>query len=331
MVLASDLGERKIIEMLRENLEIPTNMILPFGDDVSAISVPGDLACVLKTDMLVAKTDVPPGMSIQQAARKAVVMNISDFAAKGVRPLAVLVSVGIPASFTREEIIQLGTGLNQGATEYGTFVVGGDTNEADDLIISCAVFGLSSPELLVGRSGAEIGDIVAVTGPFGNTGAGFRILLEGVEPPPGVREKILSSIYMPRARLELGVALVEERVVSSSIDSSDGLAWCLHELSAASDVGFELDSIPVSEEASIFGKAQGLDPEELALYGGEEYELVLTIPPKKLGQAMRVAEGKDSRIAPVGRVVDLKRGVILKSGEKEKEVASKGWEHFSEQ
>ncbi|UCD72687.1 MAG: thiamine-monophosphate kinase, partial [Candidatus Bathyarchaeota archaeon] len=230
MSRASDLGERKIIEILKENFEIPMDMILPFGDDVSAISIPGGLAGVLKTDMLVARTDVPPMMTIQQAGRKAVVMNVSDFAAKGVKPLAVMVSLGIPAGFTREDIVQLGKGLNQGAAEYGTFVVGGDTNEADDLIISCFLFGISDPDLLVGRSGAKIGDVVAVTGLFGNTGAGLKILLERMKSPSEVRERILESIYMPRAQLELGLALAEMRLLSSSIDSSDGLAWCLHEL-----------------------------------------------------------------------------------------------------
>ena len=329
MLLASDLGERKIIEILRENLEIPVDMLLPFGDDVSAISLPGDLAGVLKTDMLVAKTDILPGMSIQQAARKAVVMNISDFAAKGVRPLAVLVSVGIPANLTREEIVQLGKGLNQGAREYGAFVVGGDTNEADDLTISCFVFGVSSPELLVGRSGAEIGDVIAVTGPFGNTGAAFKILLDGAKPPPGVREKILDSAYMPRARLELGLALVEEKLVSSSIDSSDGLAWCLYELSLASNVGFELDTVPVSKEAAIFARAQGLNPEDLALYGGEEYELVFTVPSEKLEEAMRTADRRGLGIIPIGRVVDSDRGIVLKTAEGVERLAVRGWEHFS--
>jgi thiamine-monophosphate kinase len=183
------------------------------------------------------------------------------------------VSLGIPPEFTRENIVQLGKGLNQGATEYGTFVAGGDTNEADDLIISCFLFGISNPDLLVGRSGAKIGDVVAVTGPFGNTGAGFKILLEEMKSPSKVRGKILESIYMPRAQLEPGLALAEMRLLSSSIDSSDGLAWCLYELSLAGNVGFKLDDIPVSEEARIFAKAQGLDPRDLALYGGEEYEL----------------------------------------------------------
>jgi len=283
----------------------------------------------LKTDMLVAKTDVLPGMSVEQAARKAVVMNISDFAAKGVRPLAILVSVGLPASLTRDEIAQIGRGLNQGAREYGTFVVGGDTNEADDLVISCSLFGVCDPGLLVARSGGRVGDIVVVTGPFGNTGAGFKILLEGMQSPPEVRERILESVYTPRARLELGLMLAERRLVSSSIDSSDGLAWCLHELSLASKVGFELNRVPVSAEARAFAAANGLSPEELALYSGEEYELVLTMPPGKLDEAMSLTDTLGSKITPIGRVVERSRGIVLRINGEERQLPVKGWEHFS--
>ncbi len=328
---ASDLGERKIIEIFRENLEMPEDMVLPFGDDASAISLPGGLAGVLKTDMLVARTDVPPGMSLQQAARKAVVMNISDFAAKGVRPLAILVSIGIPSSLTEQEIIQIGKGLNQGAREYGTFVVGGDTGEADDLVISCSLFGVCNPEMIVARSGARVGDILAVTGFFGNTAAGLKILLEGMEAPAGIREKILQSVYTPKAQLKAGLMLAERKLASSSIDSSDGLVWCLHELSSASNIGFELERIPVSKEARTFADALHLSAEDLALYGGEEYELVLTIPAGKLGEAVGAAEMIGSNILPIGQVVEPSRGIVLKEGRSEKRLLIRGWEHFSKE
>jgi thiamine-monophosphate kinase len=329
MSRAPILGERKIIEILRENLEIPTDMVVPFGDDVSAISISDKQAGILKADMLVAKTDIPPGMTIKQAGRKAVVMNISDFAAKGVRPLAVMVSLGIPPGFTKEEVIQLGKGLNQGATAYGASIVGGDTNEADDLVISCFLFGICDPKNLVRRSGASIGDILAVTGFFGNTAAGLKILLQGMKPPPKVRKKILESVYMPKARLDIGLMLAENRLLSSSIDSSDGLSWCLHELSLASKVGFELDRVPVSAEAKVFAETHNLDPLDLALYGGEEYELVMTIPPKNLKEAMSIAEGKGLKIIPIGQAVDLETGLVLKNGGSWRHLPVRGWEHLS--
>ena len=85
---------------------------VPFGDDVSACSIGRSSLAVLKTDMLVDKTDIPSGMSLRQAARKAVIMNVSDFAAKGVEPTAVLVSLGLPRDLTRKDIEQIGDGLN---------------------------------------------------------------------------------------------------------------------------------------------------------------------------------------------------------------------------
>ncbi|MEM2936836.1 MAG: AIR synthase related protein [Candidatus Bathyarchaeia archaeon] len=95
-----ELGEKKVIEMIMSHLDQMPNMPIPFGDDVSAVQLDGNRLAVVKTDMLVGKTDVPPGMSLRQAARKAVVMNISDFAAKGVKPLIVLSSIGLPRIFT---------------------------------------------------------------------------------------------------------------------------------------------------------------------------------------------------------------------------------------
>ena len=93
---SEDLGERKIIELIQSHLSVMPDSPMPFGDDVSAVDLGNGQVAVLKTDMLVGKTDVPRDMSLWQAARKTVVMNVSDFAAKGVQPVAVLVSLGLP-------------------------------------------------------------------------------------------------------------------------------------------------------------------------------------------------------------------------------------------
>ena len=115
----SGLGEREIIKIIQNHLDTMPKMPIQFGDDVSAYDLENGKLAVLKTDMLVGLTDVPPDMSLWQAARKAVVMNISDFAAKGVKPLTLLVSLGLPANISREEIEEIGKGLNAGAREYG--------------------------------------------------------------------------------------------------------------------------------------------------------------------------------------------------------------------
>ena len=129
----SEMGEHEVIETIIDVLEKMPNMPIPFGDDVSAIEIAEEKLIVIKTDMLVGKTDIPPHMNHWMAARKAIVMNMSDLAAKGVKPEGVLVSLGIPSEMTKKEIVQIGKGLNDGAREYGTYILGGDTNEGKEL------------------------------------------------------------------------------------------------------------------------------------------------------------------------------------------------------
>jgi len=317
-----ELGERKIIDIILSQLEPMPIMPIPFGDDASAIDIGSGKLAVIKTDMLVGKTDVPPKMILWQAARKAVVMNISDLAAKGVKPIALLASVGIPRGLRKQDIEQIGEGLNKGAREYDAYILGGDTNEASDLVISCAALGIGEKRRLMLRSGAKPGDIVAVTGPFGKTAAGLKILLQNLSTPLGIRKKFMDSVLMPRARLNEGLTLAQTGAVTASIDSSDGLAWSLHEISRASQVGFLIDGFPIAEEAKQLAKMYKLDPVELCLYGGEEYELVVTVKPR----LWRRVRDKVSLIK-IGRVTREKR-LVLKLGKKAGPIESRGWEHF---
>jgi len=321
------VGEREIIEILLERFERMQNMPIPFGDDVSAYPLNGDRVIILKTDMLVGKTDVPPKMSLWQAARKAVVMNVSDFAAKGVRPKVILVSLGLPRGLSVEGIKEIGDGLNAGAREYNTYIVGGDTNEATDLVISLSVFGIARKDEVMLRNGAKPGDIVGVTGFFGKTYAGLKILLEGFKAPKNVYDVLVESVYMPKARLNEGLALTLTGAVTASIDSSDGLAWSLYEIAKASHVGFLIDNPPVASETKKFAEINSLDPLELAFYGGEEYELVLTVKSKLWSNAEEAVKKAGGSLIRIGRVTAEKQVILEVDGEK-RVIEPRGWEHF---
>jgi thiamine-monophosphate kinase len=298
------------------------NMPIPFGDDISAVDIGNEKLAVIKTDMLVGKTDVPPRMSLLQAARKAVVMNISDLAAKGVKPIALLVAVGVPRNLKRMDIEQIGEGLNQGAREYNAYILGGDTSEASDLIISCAALGIGEKNRIMLRNSAKSGDIVAVTGLFGNTPAGLKILLQCLSALSKTKKMLVESVLMPKARLNEGLNLAQTRAVTASIDSSDGLAWSLHEISRASKVGFLVDNLPISAEAKQFAERHKLDPVELCLYGGEEYELVVTVKPKLWKRAEKAAS-----LIKIG-VVTKENKIILKTRRKTMLIDARGYEHF---
>src|SRR3990170_5961740 len=322
-----EVGERSIIKIIRKRLDAIPASPVPFGDDVSAVTIQGEHVAVLKTDMLVGKTDVPHGMSLWQAARKAVVMNVSDFAAKGVQPLAVLVSLGLPRTLSIKDVEEIADGLNSGAREYGAYVVGGDTGETSDLVIAVSLFGTAEQKTLMLRSGAKAGDTVAVTGFFGKTAAGLRLLLDGYAASKDLREVLLGSVCMPKAKLREGLALCGSGAVSASIDSSDGLAWSLHELARISSVGFLINSVPVADEVRRFAEFNGLDALELALYGGEEYELVVTVKPKLWANAETAVEAVGGRLLPVGKVTRDKQ-VILEVDGKKRLIEKRGWEHF---
>jgi thiamine-monophosphate kinase len=323
---AKELGERKIIELILECLDQIPDMQLPFGDDASAVDLGTGKLAVINMDMLVGKTDVPKTMSLWQAARKAVIMNISDLAAKGATPQVILASIGIPPNISKADIQQIGKGLNAGAREYNAYILGGDTNEASDLVISCMAMGVCHKSQLIKRSGAEPGDYLATTGSFGKTAAGLKILMSGLSAPEGGTE-LVESVLMPKARVKEGVALAQSKSATASIDSSDGLAWSLHELSQASNVGFRLDKVPIAPEAERFAELHGFDPLELALYGGEEYELLATVKPKLWQEAQKAVETVGGSLTKLGQVTEDKQ-ILLETDKKTVVIEARGWQHF---
>jgi len=317
------LGERRIIEIITNLQKKMPNSPLPFGDDVSATRIGGGRLAVLKCDMLVGMTDIPKGMSLRQASRKAVVASISDLASKGVKPTAIMTSLGLPRNLSENNIRQIASGLNSGATEYGAYVIGGDTNESSDLIIDVFAFGVCMEKDLVRRGTAEIGDVVAVTGDFGLTALGLKITQKNLDAPGKLRNEATRALFMPKAKLMEGLALARSHLITSSIDSSDGLAWSLYELSRSGKVGFTIDTVPIHQGVKEFALKRGLDYSEFAFYGGEEYELVVTINPELYNKAKR----KVPSLKPIGRATRNQR-LILRSGNRIRKIEPRGYEHL---
>jgi thiamine-monophosphate kinase len=324
MLIKRGLGERRIIEIIMSLQERMRGNPIPFGDDVSAVRIGENRLAVLKCDMLVGMTDLPRGMSLWQASRKAVVSTISDLAAKGVRPLAILASLGLPRNLSEHDIHEIGSGLNSGAREYGAYVLGGDTNESKDLVINVSAFGVCGEDEIIRRDTASVGDKVAVTGDFGLTALGLRIIKEGLKVPWRLKVEATSAVFMPRARLKEGLALAKHHLATASIDSSDGLAWSLHELAESSGVGFEIEHLPIHNRVKEYALKTGLDAAELALYGGEEYELVVTVRPAVLKRNV----GRLGPLKLIGNVTAEEGRVTLRSEDVACEIERRGYEHL---
>ena len=311
------LDEKEIIGIFANKLGI-SNL-----DDVALL----DKGIVIKSDMLVASTDIPPGMEAWQVARKSVVSCLSDLAAKGVRPHAAVISLGIPNSYTmqRSYIEGLAKGFALASKEFGVKIVGGDTNEASELVIDCTMIGFPVFKIPT-RSGARPGDYVIVSGAFGFAPAGLAILLQNAITASSLfRKRALNSVLEPHPRQSFGLALA--RYSSASIDSSDGLAVSLYELASQSKgVDITISSIPAVEGLKKFARDNSLDTHELVFHGGEEYEVVATISPTKIRRAEAAARNGGVGLHVIGRVQRGSGNVFVRK----KLLENRGYVHFLE-
>lgn len=311
------LDEKQIIRIFANKLGI-SNL-----DDVALI----DKGIVIKSDMLVASTDVPSGMKPWQAARKSIVSCISDLAAKGVRPHAAVISLGIPKSCSTRlsDIEGLAEGFAIASNEFGVKIVGGDTNEAGELVIDCTMIGFPRFKVPT-RNGAKPGDFVIVSGAFGFAPAGLAILLQdanAITVSSSFRKHAVKSVLEPHPRQSFGLALA--RYFSSSIDSSDGLAVSLYELASQSEgVDIIIYGIPAVEGLDKFAEENSLDKHELVFHGGEEYEIVATISHTKIRQAEAAARKAGVSLHVIGRVQRGSGNVFVRN----KLLENRGYMHF---
>ena len=292
------------------------------GDDVAELPSRGS-RLVMKVDMLVESTDVPRGMSFRQAARKAVAMCVSDFAAKGVKPDSYMVSVGLSRRTSARQVKDLALGLRDASEEWGLKLVGGDTNEAGELVVDCAMVGFG--RRMVGRGGAKDGDVVVTSGLFGYPPSGLKIL-EGARARGAFRKAALRSVLEPTPDLRLGLELGP--YWTSAIDSSDGLGRCLHELARASGVGIQVQTLPAAEGLEEFAAANRMSAKDLVLAGGEEYLIVGTVKRRSLAAAKEAASRCGGEVIEIGRVGGRKGTVVLRSGGRERPIPDVGWTHL---
>ena len=317
MIDSQALGKDEIIRLMQKRLTLMPDMPVPFGDDVFGAPLAGGEVAVLKPSMLVGSTDIPAEMSLFAAARKAIVMGVNDFASKGVLPSAASATLGLPGRVRiKESVLEIADGLNAGAREYGCYVIGGDSGETADLVICVFLFGVARQGSLMLRRGTRAGDVLAVTGLFGKSAAGLRVLLGDAKASKRIRSSLVDSVLMPKAKLREGLALRGRDYVSASIDGSEGLARCLHELSRINEIGFLIDKVPAAVEAQEFAAENSLDPVDLALYGEEEYELVLTVNPLKWTEAKAMVQAVGGCLIPIGHATYEKQIIYEVPGDK---------------
>lgn len=305
--------EAEIIRMFRKALGSSNRE----PDDIERVVV-GGTTLAFKVDTLVYSTDVPPGMSPKEAARKSVVACVSDFAAKGARPQWGIVSLVAPDTWEKVDFDGTVAGVAEAAAEFGVAMIGGDTNRGEDPSITVCLLGTVGDAPY--RGGASPGDQIFVSGPFGLSAAGLHMLINGA----GSMEGAVEAVLRPVPRLEFGVRAAP--LLSSSMDSSDGLSATLHEMSRRSGMAMIVEKSPAAVGLERFADETGLHPHKLVYLGGEEYEIVFTVRPFRAGRIEEIARETDTPVLRVGRV-EAGAGVLIEEDGR-RPLAEGGWKAF---
>ncbi|MBN2014043.1 MAG: thiamine-phosphate kinase [Candidatus Altiarchaeota archaeon] len=302
----TELGEKEVIRRMSRFLSI--------GDDAAYLKI-DDRYLVLSTDMIYSETHLLPGISYEQIGKLIVTVNLSDIAAMGAEPFAFLLAYGGPDDDFKnlEALIKA---ADRQCKKYGTRYVGGDTKYAQKMTLTGTAAGFTKRPVL--RSGAKVGDIIAVTGTLGGAALVVDCLLRGWECPKWLIRKALE----PEPRAKEGILL--GKYASAMTDISDSLSTSLHDIAIQSHVGVRLliDEIPLDEGAVKMAADLGLDLMDYALYGGGDYELLFTAS----GDNLELVED-GILVTRIGEVTKEK-GVTAVDGQHVFPLEKKGYEHF---
>jgi thiamine-monophosphate kinase len=331
------LGEFELIDRLAvfgtaANLDNAGSVLTGIGDDAAVVSTPSG-------EMLLTTDAIVDGVHFRSADErwydigwKCAVSNLSDIAAMGGIPDHALVTLGVPKGASVETFTDFYTGMNEAFARFGGRIVGGDVVSSPTMFINLALTG--HPSRTKGKDGVsawlrrdatQVGDLVCVTGPLGASAGGLELLLAGDTNPSS--QFLIDRHFRPTPRIDLGKLLVESGV-RCAMDVSDGLVSDLEKLARASDVGIavEMDEVPMPIELIFMFGPSAID---LALGGGEDYELAFTTSEKN---SKAVFDALGPNVQVVGRVAeDNVPGGEVKvydSAGAIYEPIRKGWDHL---
>ena len=315
------------------------SLIAGIGDDAAVFRGSAGKETVITVDLLVEdvdfrRTTTPPYL----LGHKALAVSLSDIAAMGARPLWSLISIGVPEDVWETDFAErLYDGLLDLANRYGVQLIGGDTSRTNEnIVIDSIVVGECTAGMAVMRSGAGAGDQIFVTGSLGAAAAGLRLIERGAhlaeqnlaDEDSQKLDHILLRQLRPEPRVGWGIVLGGERLATAMIDLSDGLSSDLNRLCTASNVGALIDSalLPVDNYVTELCGRRALDPLQLALHGGEDFELLFTVKPENVPRLPRRVDGVE--IKRIGEITAAHEGVKITEGTRVWELKPGVWKHF---
>lgn len=326
-----EVGEFGLIDLLKEDtINDPSTVVAGIGDDAAVLLPTPRQLQLITTDMLVESVHFDLATTTPlQLGYKAIAVNLSDIAAMGGIPRHAVVSIGLPKNTDVDFVISLYHGMKEICREHNVNIVGGDTvSSPKGLVINVAVTGEVEPANLVRRSSAQPGDVIAVTGTLGASGAGLDLLLKGQWEEYEFSWPLVTAHLTPRPQVKAGHLLALHGATSMD-DVSDGLASELHEIAKASKVGMKVyaDKIPLAKETEQAADNIGKRAIDYALYGGEDFQLLFTIAPDQFKILSAIDIGV--QLTAIGEVTAESGEVVLVGSDgKAMPIEAKGYNHF---
>ena len=308
-----DIGEFGLIDRISKKPN-DKNIVVGIGDDAAVINAKG--LQVLTTDCLVEgdhfRTD---WFTAKQIGMKAIEINVSDIAAMGAIPKYVLVSLALPKDLDVKFVDELYDGMWKTCDKYNIEIIGGNMTHCQQIVLSITLTGEVNQSNICTRNGAKPDDFILVSGYLGNGRAGLRLFQKNLKE----FEQVKKSYLEPMAQLES--ALKVAPYVNSMEDISDGLASEIKHICDESKCGAIIykDKIPISDQVRGIANKLREDESDYALYGGEDFELVFTIPKDKLDKVNGFLVGE----------ITKNNAIRLSSNGKKKIINEKGYDHFS--
>ncbi|MBN1768081.1 MAG: thiamine-phosphate kinase [Prolixibacteraceae bacterium] len=336
----SDLGEFGLIERLTNKIKIRNASTLKgIGDDAAVIESKNK-KIVVTTDLLTEGIHfnlmyVP----LKHLGYKAVVVNLSDVAAMNAVPTQITVSIAVSSKFSVESLEQIYEGMNLACEKYGVDLVGGDTTSSmTGLVISVTAIGMANDDELTYRNGAQQNDLICVTGDLGGAYMGLNLLERenrvykdnpGVQPQLEGYNYILERQLKPEARTDMKKIFEGLKVKPTAMmDISDGLSSEVMHICKDSGVGAKIyeEKIPMDNETKNMAEEMHINPIVAALNGGEDYELLFTVP---ISDHDKIRNHPD--ITVIGHIVDASEGInLVAMGGTEIELTAQGWNALKE-
>jgi thiamine-monophosphate kinase len=321
----AQLGEFELIRRFFTDIGAARfDVELGVGDDAALLRMPAGADLVAAVDTIVAGRHFPDGSDPRSIGHRALAVNLSDLAAMGATPAWATLALTLP-SVDAAWLEQFSRGLSDLARAHGVALVGGDTT-AGHLTVSVQILGQVERGTALRRSGGCAGDLLLVTGTLGDAGAGLALVSAShATEDAAAAAALIQRFEYPAPRVEFGMAM--RGVATAAMDLSDGLAGDLPKLASASGLAAHVDieRLPLSEALSAVTDLQ--HARAWALGAGDDYELLLAVPPRHYGNAASIAARLNLRLTAIGEL-RAGQGVTWALNGKESAPPGQGFDHF---